>query len=228
MDFENIDYSEMDGDEIYDYGCDFLDDGDVDNALKCFILAAEKDDVSAQSQLGDMYRGGKWVEASLDEAIKWYKLAAENGDRDAIYYLGYLFYRGDDVEQDYKEAYYWFSKDDFYDIPNYIRGDMYFHVDQNYELALACYRKSLKDDGYAYAAYKIGEMYYYGLGLEQSYDEAVKYLKYFEDEFDEMFADEAPAKVHYMLAEMYKNGWGVEQDIGLAEKLLKAAENSEW
>jgi TPR repeat protein len=228
MEFNEIDFEFMDSEEIYDFGCNFLDNGDIDNAMKCFILAAEQGNMSAQSQLGDMYDNGKWVEASLDEAIKWYKLAAENGDGDAIYYLGYLFYRGDDVEQDYKEAYYWFSKDGFYDIPNYIRGDMYFHVDQNYKLALACYRKSLEDDGYLYAAYKIGEMYYYGLGLEQSYDEAVKYLKYFEDEFDEMFADEAPAKVHYMLAEMYKNGWGVEQDIELAEKLLKAAENSEW
>ena len=227
MDFENIDYSEMDGDEIYDYGCDFLDDGDVDNALKCFILAAEKDDVSAQSQLGDMYRYGKWVEANFEEAVKWYKLAAENGDREAIYYLGYLYYYGDDVERDYKEAYYWFRKDDFYDIPNYIRGDMYFHVDQNYELALACYRKSLKDDGYEHAAYKIGEMYYCGLGIEQNYSKAFEFLKYYEDEFEEDNFDFAPAKVHYMLAEMYKNGWGVEQNLGEAEKLFRAAEKGE-
>lgn len=171
MEFNEIDFEFMDSEEIYDFGCNFLDNGDIDNAMKCFILAAEQGNMSAQFQLGDMYDDGKWVEASLDEAIKWYKLAAESGHKDAIYHLGYLFYRGDDVEQDYKEAYYWFDKDGFYDIPNYIRGDMYFHVDQNYKLALACYRKSLEDDGYLYAAYKIGEMYYYGLGLEGSYAE---------------------------------------------------------
>lgn len=220
MDFESIDFSEMDGDEIYDYGCDFLDDGNIDNAIKCIIIAAEKGCIEAQFHLAELYRYGEVVEGNFEESLKWYKLAAENGNRDAIYTLGHVYYYGDKVEQDYKEAYYWFDKDGFRELPYYICADMYFYVDNDYDNAFKLYRFAL-EEGVYFAAYKIGEMYYYGLGLEQSYDEAVKYLKYFEDEFDEMFADEAPAKVHYMLAEMYKNGWGVEQDLGLAENYLK-------
>ena len=67
MEFNEIDFEFMDSEEIYDFGCNFLDNGDIDNAMKCFILAAEQGNMSAQSQLGDMYRDGKWVEASLDE-----------------------------------------------------------------------------------------------------------------------------------------------------------------
>ena len=75
----------------------------------------------------------------------------------------------------------------------------------------------------AFAAYKIGEMYYYGLGVEQDYNKAIEFLKQYNGDFDEDFADEAPPIVWRMLGEMYKNGWGVEQNLEEAEKLFKAA-----
>lgn len=234
MDFENIDYSEMDGDEIYDYGCDFMDDGEVDNALICFKLAAEKGCAEAQLQLAEMYRYGHSVEKNFEEALKWYKLAAEDGNRDAIYALGRMYYYGDGVDQDYKEAYYWFDKDGFRELPYYICADMYFYVDQDYENAFRLYNASLEEDCYENAAYKIGEMYYHGLGVEKNYDKAFSYLKYFSDEavfdedFEEFASEEAPATANYILSEMYKNGWGVDKNVDLADKLFNAAEKSEW
>lgn len=191
-------YSEMDNDEIYECGCDLLNDGDVDNAVKCF------------------------------------RLAAESGNRDAIYRLGHMYYYGEKVERDLKQAYYWFDKDGFRELPYYICADMYFYVDQDYENAFKLYNTSLEKDGYENAAYKIGEMYYHGLGVVQSYDRALNYLKFFSDEsvFDEDFvefaAEEAPATANYILSEMYKNGWGVDKNLDLADKLFNAAEKSEW
>ena len=191
--------------------------------LEWCIKVAEYGDSAAQLYLAEIYRNGEGVEKDFGESLKWYKLAAEAGDRDAIYDLGYMFYYGDEVEQDYQQAYYWFDKDGFRYLPYYICADMYFYVTKDYQNAFRLYHEALKE-GVEEATYKIGEMYYYGLGVEQDYNNAFKFLKYYNDEFDEDDFDFAPAEVHYMLAEMYKNGWGVEQNQEEAEKLFRAAE----
>jgi TPR repeat protein len=137
--------------------------------------------------------------------------------------LGFIYYDGDDVEQDYNEAYYWFKKDGFRDLPYFVYAEMCFFIDKDYANALNLYRAALQQ-GVEEASYKIGEMYYYGLGVEQDYTKALEFLKYYENEFDEDDFDFAPAKVHRMLGEMYLNGWGVEQNTEEAEKLFRAAE----
>ena len=234
MDFGNIDYDEMDGDELYECACDLLNNGEIDKAVKCFELASENGCLDAMVDLAKMYEHGNSVGKDFDESLKWYKLAAESGDRDSIYHLGYLYYYGDEVDQDYKQAYYWFDKDGFRDLPYYICADMYFYVDQAYDTAFRFYTASFEKDYYEGAAYKIGEMYYHGLGVAQSYENALSHLRYFSDEdvceedFEEFAAGEAPSTVNYMLSEMYKNGWGVDKNLELAEKLFNAAEKSSW
>jgi TPR repeat protein len=197
-----------------EFGLDYSEE-----PLEWCIKVAENGCTDAQLYLAEMYDGD-----NFEESLKWYKLAAEGGNRDAIYHLGHIYYYGDGVEQDYKQAYYWFDKDGFRDLPYYICADMYFYVDKNYETAFRLYRSALEEDGVDFAAFKIGEMYYYGLGVEQDYNKAFEFLKHYNGEFNEDFADEAPPAVHRMLGEMYKNGWGVEQNLEEAEKLLKAAD----
>lgn len=187
--------------------------------LEWCIKVAENGGTDAQLYLAELYDGD-----DFEESLKWYKLAAEGGNRDAIYHLGHIYYYGDGVEQDYKQAYYWFDKDGFRKLPYYICADMYFYVDKCYENAFRLYRSALEEDGVDFAAFKIGEMYYYGLGVEQDYHKAFEFLKHYNGDFDEDFADEAPPIVHRMLGEMYKNGWGVEQNLEEAEKLFKAAD----
>lgn len=198
-----------------EFGLDYSEE-----PLEWCIKVAENGGTDAQLYLAEMYDGD-----DFEESLKWYKLAAEGGNRNAIYHLGHIYYYGDGVEQDYKQAYYWFDKDGFRDLPYYICADMYFYVDKYYETAFRLYRSALEEDGVDFAAFKIGEMYYYGLGVEQDYNKAFEFLKYYNGEFDEDFADEAPPVVHRMLGEMYKNGWGVEQNLEEAEKLFKAAES---
>ena len=94
-------------------------------------------------------------------------------------------------------------------------------------MAWIYYKRSLKEDGYLIAADRIGEMYFYGLGVEQSYDKALEYMKSF-DEFDEEETDEISTKALYPLSEMYKNGLGVEQDLELAERIFNVAESRDW
>lgn len=294
MSIENVNYSDVDNETLYEYGCNFLNDGDINSAIKYITIAAEKGcvaammhlaqiyeegdgvdvdedesiewykraaangdyeairyfiedialdyaqeplewctkvaehgDTAAQLYLAEIYRDGNGVEIDFEESLKWYKLAAEGGDRDAIYHLGHIYYYGDEVEQDYQQAYYWFDKDGFRRLPYYICADMYFYVDKSYEAAFRLYYSALVEDGVDFAAFKIGEMYYYGLGVEQNYNKAFEFLKYYNGEFNADFADEASPIVHRMLGEMYKNGWGVEQNLEEADKLFRAAEREE-
>ena len=196
-------------------------------ALKWYNIAAENGSADAQYYLAEMYRmGSSSTDKNFSEALKWYKLSAENGNYDAMHELGFIYYRGDGVEQNYNEAYYWFKKSGWRDLPYYIHADMNFYVDKYYESAFRLYHAAL-EQGVEEAGYKIGEMYYYGLGVEQDYNEAFKYLKYYNGEFREEDFDFAPAKVHYMLSEMYQNGWGVQKNTEEAEKLCRAAEKGE-
>ena len=96
-------------------------------------------------------------------------------------------------------------------------ADMYFHVDGDYENALRLYKEALWV-GDEFAAFKIGEMYYKGLGVEKDYHKSFEFFRNYNS------LDDAPIKVYYMLAEMYQNGWGVEQNSEEAEKLFRAAE----
>ena len=199
----------------------------LQEALKWYRMAAENGSADAQYYLAEMYRmGSSSAEKNFSEALKWYKLSAENGNYDAMSELGHMYYRGDGVEQNYNEAYYWFNKNGFRGLPYFIYADMCFYVDKDYGNAFRLYNAALQQ-GVEEAAYKIGEMYYYGLGVEQNYNKAFEFLKYYNNEFDERYFSDAPAKVHYMLSEMYQNGWGVEQNVEEAAKLLRAAEKGQ-
>ena len=75
----------------------------------------------------------------------------------------------------------------------------------------------LANEGDACAQNNLGAMYYYGHGVEQSYEKAAEwYLK---------AAEQGLADAQYKLGVMYKYGWGVELSYEKAvEWVLKAAE----
>ena len=108
-DAEEILFDIMGEEELYDFGCKFLDYGDIDIGIKCLTLSAEQEYAEAQCCLGDIYRCGNLVEEDLDKAIKWYKLAAENGERFAQQELGKMYYDGIGVEQNQEEALKWLT-----------------------------------------------------------------------------------------------------------------------
>ncbi|MFY8000795.1 MAG: tetratricopeptide repeat protein [Candidatus Kapaibacteriota bacterium] len=59
---------------------------------------AERGDLVAQSDLGDMYFGAQGVPQNLPEAVKWYRKAAEQGYAPALYGLGLAYLYGQKVE----------------------------------------------------------------------------------------------------------------------------------
>ena len=70
---------------------------------------AEKGQVLAQFNLGNMYVNGDGVPKNDVEAVKWYRLAAEQGNADAQYNLGNMYSNGVGVPQNYVKSYVWLS-----------------------------------------------------------------------------------------------------------------------
>ncbi len=72
----------------------------------------------------------------------------------------------------------------------------------NYQLAAYWYREAL-NNGRKDSAKRLGDFYFYGQGIEQSYEEAVKYYE---------IAADANSNACLMLVKCYEEGLGVEED----------------
>jgi hypothetical protein len=82
---------------------------DYAETAKWWRKAADQGDISAQANLGTMYRKGQGVLQDYTEAAKWYRMAAEQGLASAQYNLGLMYGPGKGVEQDYVQAYMWLN-----------------------------------------------------------------------------------------------------------------------
>jgi len=82
---------------------------DYATALKLLRSAAEKNNASAQYNLGLMYDNGLGVQRNYAKAVKWYRLAAKQGASSAQTNLGILYANGQGVLQDNVLAHSWFN-----------------------------------------------------------------------------------------------------------------------
>lgn len=83
--------------------------GDYETALREFQPLAEQGNISAQFNLGQMYRRRQGVPQDDKTAVKWYRLAAEQGDANAQSNLGAMYTNGKGVLQDYVRALMWYN-----------------------------------------------------------------------------------------------------------------------
>lgn len=72
--------------------------------------SADKGEVKAQCQLGDMYSKGNGVRHDDEQAVKWYRKAAEQGSATGQFNLGLMVAEGRGVPQDDLEAITWYRK----------------------------------------------------------------------------------------------------------------------
>lgn len=72
----------------FNLGFLYEEKGDLENAIKWYLLAAERDFINAQINLGILYE----EQGLIPEAKKWYNKASDLGDGDAKYYLALLLY----------------------------------------------------------------------------------------------------------------------------------------
>lgn len=81
---------------------------DLQEAVKWYTLAADKNYAEAQAYLGFMYMTGRGVRRNDVEAAKWHRKAAEQGNSLGQYNLGLMYMHGrGGVEASKPYAYVW-------------------------------------------------------------------------------------------------------------------------
>lgn len=138
-----------------------------------------------QYRIGKMYLYGLGTEKTLETAFKWLEQSAIAGNKYAQHTLANMFCYGEETDKNIEKAFLWYSEAARQGIPysDYALAQMYYYGNgtaQNNELAQEHYRKALssfltydKDDK---LLYKIGRMYYSGLGTDVDKEKALKYL----------------------------------------------------
>lgn len=91
---------------------------------------AEKDDATAQHNLGDYYDIGFEVPQNPTEAAKWFRKSADQGFAEAQHKLGSCYKYGRGVPKDDAEAVKWFRK---------VAEQEYFNAEAQFNLGV-CYQ----------------------------------------------------------------------------------------
>ena len=210
-----------------DYGLLFITPGspvmqNSEEALRWFRMAAEHSDDRGQFLVGKAYYDGDVIKQDYNQATKWFTLSAEKGYAIAQYYLGHMYYHGNGVPRDLDEALRWFglSVDRECNEARIALGDIL--TDKDYEhtdfgKAYRLYRAAMRD-GYPPGYFKVGMMYYEGMGIPQNHIEASKIFRAGNELGDNDCC--------FMLGKMYYYGYGVAKDEQYGKRYLAVAEKN--
>ncbi|MBQ6211283.1 MAG: sel1 repeat family protein, partial [Ruminococcus sp.] len=177
---------------IHDMGKYTADEGTAQKyyaeALAGFIQVepkAKKMRSYFQYRIGKMYLYGSGTEKEPDTAFTWLEKSAMADNKYSQHTLGNMYCYGIGTARDLSQAFDFYSKAARKGMPysDYALAQMYHYgkgVEQNEKLAHEHYSKALsaflmydKDDK---LLYKIGRMYYAGLGTDVDKPKALKYL----------------------------------------------------
>ncbi len=197
----------------------------VTEAIKLFKQSAEEGNVKAYSYIGDCYYEGNRTAKNYKVAFEWYQKAAEQNNPYGQLGLARCYYNGNGVNENTAKAFDNYkkaaeaglskAKEEF----ERILVDIYkkaeaFEDNERYIEAAEYYGLACQAD-YPAACWRLGELHYYGKGVDKDYAEAVKqYTK-----ASELGSTEA----ENMLGMCYYNGNGVEQNDATAFSWWKKA-----
>ncbi|PCI43732.1 MAG: hypothetical protein COB49_11820 [Alphaproteobacteria bacterium] len=163
-------------------------------APSTLIPKAKNGDIWSQFTLGYIYSHGKGVGPDYKKALKWFTKAAEQDDLISQYYLATILEEGSgEVAQDYGASANW-----------YLKIAKLGHVAEHKDLKI-------------FAARKIGYFYADGMGVEQDYKAAIKWLT--------EAALQGDSKAQVRLGLLYMNGEGVSRNPAAANKWLQLSAN---
>jgi TPR repeat protein len=192
---------------------------DFGNALRWFVLAANKGDAAAQNMIGEMFGRGEGVAQDDAEALRWFTMAAEKNDHEAETNLGIAYREGYGVTRNYDLAYKWLDRAAQAGNPAAIfhLGVMYEHemlIGEEEDAWIDLY-ESAAELGYGPAQARLGHMYETGVGFERSLDDAIYWYN------QASLRGETTAQIS--LALLYMEGEGVPKDPVQAHALLSIA-----
>ena len=154
-------------------------------ALTIFRKSAEQGNVWGYTGLAFMYENGQGVTANEVEVEKWLNKAAEQGDMDSQYRLVGIYRKRNMPEKDITA------------------------------ILLKWYQEDANKRGDARAQSGLGDMYYFGQGVEQNYYTAAYWYK--------KAVDQNYAAAQYSLGLMHLDGQGVILDRQMGCNLLRAS-----
>ena len=192
-----------------------------DDKLKELIKKAQKGDVAAQTELGEMYLHGNGVKVDYKKSMEWSKKAVEKGSYRAMTNMGVLYLEGFGVEKDYKKAYNFFSKaTDGGDM----KGPRYLGIMSEKGLGV---KKSLDDAAFYY---EIGDSSgdltsRYNLGkIHEKVGDYARSVELYKKTDGRM--DKVTAPMYEALGDLYATGKGVEKNTKEAREWYEKAVKS--
>lgn len=178
---------------------------DAEAGLQLMIASAEKGNIPVMSQLGLLYKGGKFVRRNYNESFRWFSLAAAEGDPNSEYELGLYYQRGLGTTPDLALALKWYRL--AAEQTNYIAMNSLGHLlmsgqGTNVDLETAKYwfARSAKEGGNRRAMYNLGVVAARHFPDTNSMLEAFQWYKQSAELGDDLACFE--------LAQFYNTGWG--------------------
>lgn len=164
--------------------------------------------------------GGSGLPQNQEEAFRLFQMAAVRGCSVAYREIADCYLHGKGVQPDPLEATKWLlkwaqkEKDNGHQLYNI--GQLFEKGDggiQDWIQAIKLYRRAARA-GHSQAEEKLGECYYYGLGVPKNVKKAaIWYRKAADHEYDGL----------YLLAQRYEKGEGIAADQKVAEELYRQA-----
>ena len=190
--------------------------------LITLFLEAQKGDVAAQTELGEMYLFGKEVPKDPKKALMWSTKAMKKGNEIATTNVGIIYFEGFGVKKDYKKASELFNRamdrgnmNAEMKAPRYlgIMAEKGLGTKKNLEDAIFYYEMG-DSAGDIVSQYNLAKIY----ESQNNYERAIELYKNAEGRKD---ADAAPMLV--ALGDLYKEGKGVAKNTKEARKWYEKA-----
>jgi TPR repeat protein len=148
------------------------DRGVVPTTIAAWRKAAEAGSAVAQNELGLAFQTGRGAPRDYAEALKWYRMAAEQGDAEALTSVGWFYQNGWGAPQDDAEAFRWYNKaaDKDYAPAMTNLASLYEKgkgTPRDFAAALKWYQAAWEHGADKWAAYRLGQFYENGWGVEK-------------------------------------------------------------
>lgn len=197
--------------ELVQQGKNHLENGDCEEAAKCFGKAVEKGNAEAMYEIGWMYIDSICINQDYEAAATWFKHAADFGYPYAQMDLAEMYNNGVGVPRDDEKAAYWAKKVlEQQENPRaqLLLGTLYYYgsgVPKDYEKAAELLVKLADNEEYKKkVAHYLYEMYFQGIGIPKDDEKAA-----------EMYAIDnnvSMAEAYYKMGEEYF--WNFDMDSG--------------
>jgi TPR repeat protein len=162
-------------------GISAFERNDCGLARSTLLPLAVAGDSRAQVVIGQLYEHGCGEPRDYTEAYHWYLKASDQGNAEAAFYISALYFWGWGVKQDTSEAMKWTDRAARGGYtPAMIQMGLHYRdgccgVIHDFAQAMTWFHEAA-DRGDAEGMFHIGYLYYFGLGVKQNCDEAVKWI----------------------------------------------------